>query len=171
MGTVSASDPDAGDSWTYSASPMPPATLPSTPTAARSARAGALDHEAQDSYTVTICSHRCRRAHNQPDRDPQCQRHQRSAGQCRLLQATASTRTWPPAPLSAPSRPRTPTPVTAGLTRLTDASGNFTIDPNSGEIRTTGALDHEAQDSYTVTVSGDRRRRADHQPDGHPQCQ
>ncbi|MGI9380429.1 MAG: cadherin repeat domain-containing protein, partial [Methyloligellaceae bacterium] len=32
---------------------------------------------------------------------------------------------------------------------ITDASGNFTIDPNSGEIRTTGSLDHEAQDSYT----------------------
>ena len=62
-------------------------------------------------------------------------------------------RTWQREPSWAPSRPRTPTSADSWTYSITDASGNFTIDPNSGEIRTTGALDHEAQDSYTVTIA------------------
>ena len=54
---------------------------------------------------------------------------------------------------------------------ITDASGNFTIDPNSGEIRTTGALDHEAQDSYTVTIAATDAGGLTTIADGDPQCQ
>ena len=62
-------------------------------------------------------------------------------------------------------------PATAGPTAITDASGNFTIDPNSGEIRTTGALDHEAQDSYTVTIAATDAGGLTTIADGDPQCQ
>ena len=40
----------------------------------------------------------------------------------------------------------------------TDA-GHFDIDAATGQLKTSGALDYESKSSYTVTVTGDGRRR------------
>ena len=135
------------------ASPMRPATLPSIPTAVRSAQRVTLDHEAQDSYTVTIAATDAGGLTTSQTVTLNVNDINEAPINVTLSPATASTRTWRPAPSSAPSLPPTPMPATVGPTAITDASGNFTIDPNSGEIRTTGTLDHEAQDSYTVTIA------------------
>ena len=151
VGTVSASDPDAGDSWTYSITDAS-GNFTIDPNSGEIRTTGALDHEAQDSYTVTIAA--------------------TDAGGLTTSQTvTLNVNDINEAPINvALTGDNVDENLAAGALvgtvsasdpdagdswtyAITDASGNFTIDPNSGEIRTTGALDHEAQDSYTVTIA------------------
>ena len=151
MGTVSAGDPDAGDSWTYGITDAS-GNFTIDPNSGEIRTTGSLDHEAQDSYTVTISA--------------------TDAGGLTTTQTvTLNVNDINEAPINvALTGDNVDENLAAGTLvgtvsagdpdagdswtyGITDASGNFTIDPNSGEIRTTGALDHEAQDSHTVTIS------------------
>ena len=161
VGTVSASDPDAGDSWTYSLTDAS-GNFTIDPNSGEIRTTGALDHEAQDSYTVTIAATDAGGLTTSQTVTLNVNDINEAPVNVTLTGDSDVDENLAAGTLVGTVSASDPDAGDSWTYAITDASGNFTIDPNSGEIRTTGALDHEAQDSYTVTICGHRRRRADH---------
>ena len=152
---VAATDPDDGDSLTYLLGGADADHFAIDADSGQLRTSGALDYESQDSYAVTVIA-------------------ADGAGLWAGLDVTITVTDVQEAPAFASSALEVSVaentaagtdigdPVTAtdsdgdALTYSlgsTAAAGHFTIDSSSGQLQTSGALDYESTDSYTVTVT------------------
>ncbi len=152
---VAATDPDDGDTLTYLLGGADADHFAIDADSGQLRTSGALDYESQDSYAVTVIA-------------------ADGAGLWAGLDVTITVTDVQEAPAFASSALEVSVaentaagtdigdPVTAtdsdgdALTYSlgsTAAAGHFTIDSSSGQLQTSGALDYESTDSYTVTVT------------------
>jgi len=112
--------------------------------------AGSLDHEAQDSYSVTVDvfdgEHTTQQTFTIDVGDVNEAAHSVALDDNTVDENSAVGTVV--GTVSADD----PEGDTLSYSLSDDAGGMFTIDPNSGEIKVAGSLNHEAQDSYFVTV-------------------
>ena len=152
---ITATDPDDGDSLVYLLGGADADHFAIDADSGQLQTSGALDYESRDSYAVTVIA-------------------ADGAGLWAGLDVTITVTDVQEAPAFASSALEVSVaentaagtdigdPVTAtdsdgdALTYSlgsTAAAGHFTIDSSSGQLQTSGALDYESTDSYTVTVT------------------
>ena len=152
---ITATDPDDGDSLIYLLGGADADHFAIDADSGQLRTSGALDYESQDSYAVTVIA-------------------ADGAGLWAGLDVTITVTDVQEAPaFSAASITRQVAENTAAGANIGDpvaatdsdgdsltyslgstaADGHFTIDSSSGQLQTSGALDYESTDSYTVTVT------------------
>ena len=156
-GLFTATDPDAGDTVTYSLDTVDGASFEIDSTGQIRTKLD-LDHEAKETYTVTV---------SVTDSGSLLDTHTVTINVTNVFEAPrfddddgtgTATRTVPE---NTEAGQPVGDPVSATddeddtLTYSLDGTGaeSFDIDSGTGQIKTLAALDHEAKDSYSVTVS------------------
>ena len=159
---VEAEDPDDGDSSTYSLGGTDASFFDIDTLTGQLKTKAALDHETNATYTVTVSVRDSKDANGDADT---------ATDDTIDVTITVTDVNDPPEFPSTESGARSVTENTATNTnigspvRATDAdhdnltytlegtdAGSFAIDESSGQLKTKSALDHEDNDSYTVTV-------------------
>ena len=151
---VAATDPDAGDTLTYSLGGTDAAAFDIDPASGQLLTRATLDHETRSSYSVTVEARDSEDASGSIEvtidvtnaNEPPSFDHSDNA-------RSVAENTEPGQAIGEPVAATDPD---AGDTliyslRGTDAAA-FDIDPVSGQLLTRDALDHEAKPSYSVTV-------------------
>ena len=152
---VAATDPDSGETLTYRLEGTDAVAFDIVPTSGQLRTQGALDHEAKAGYSVMVVAEDSEGAsatievtiavtdENEPPAFD-------STSTTRSVAENAAAGHDIGAPVAA-TDPDSGETLTYRL-EGTDAAA-FDIVPTSGQLRTQGALDHEAQSSYSVTVA------------------
>ena len=152
---VAATDPDSGETLTYRLEGTDAAAFDIVPTSGQLRTRAALDHEAKAGYSVMVVAEDSEGAsatievtiavtdENEPPAFD-------STSTTRSVAENAAAGHDIGAPVAA-TDPDSGETLTYRL-EGTDAAA-FDIVPTSGQLRTQGALDHEAQSSYSVTVA------------------
>ena len=159
---VKATDPDDGDTLTYSLGGTDVNAFDIDTSNGQLKTKAALDHETKSSYSVTVSVHDGEDAAGGPDT---------TVDDEITVTIAVTDANDPPEFPSTESGARSIAENTAANTnigspvRATDAdndnltytlegtdAGSFTIDESSGQLKTKSALDHEGKESYSVTV-------------------
>ena len=160
---VAATDPDSGDTLTYSLDDAGAESFAIDATTGQLQTKAALDYETRNSYRVTVSV--------RDSKDDQGDADERADATIAVTLLVAEVNEEPAFPSMTDTRtirentaagvslgaPFTATDPDTGDTLTYSLSGNdsefFAIDPASGRLQTKAALDYEDTPSYTVTVT------------------
>ena len=160
---VAATDPDTGDTLTYTLGGDDAASFDIVASSGQLQTKAALDHETKDTYTVTV---------SVSDEEGTDGNADTTVGDTITVTITVTDENEAPAfagepdtrtvaentdageDVGAPVAATDPdTGDTLAYTLGGDDAGSFDIVPSSGQLRTKATLDHETKDTYSVTVT------------------
>ena len=172
---VATTDPD-GDSLTYTLGGVDASSFEIASTTGQIRTSTALDHEAKDSYSVTVSVRDNKDAANDPDTaiddTVNVEIVVTDVNEAPVLAGGASTVTRqvdenspPGTSIGSPVAANDPENDTLTYALGGPDASSFDIEASTGQILTSAALDHETNDTYSVTVSVHDSKDANGNPD------
>ena len=152
---MAATDPDSGDTLTYTLGGTDAASFAIDETSGQLKTKAGLDYEDEDTYEVTVTA--TDQSGLSDEIDVTIHRHQRQRGTGVPDGATTSRsvaeNTVAVQNIGDPVAATDPETDTIAYTLGGDDAASFTIDGATGQLKTWDPLDHETKSSYSVTVS------------------